>query len=214
MRSVVCFLLTLILSLQPLAVSVVQAQGADIDIEIPQLQLVSAGETTSTGARTFVASASDDSGVARVTLFYRLDNADKYRERPMRGTGAPSLYATTLRVPPETYLIDYYIKAQDLSGNAVFKGYAFSPLSLQLGDAPADLLADGGSATRSQPGGPSALPTPGLSSQRKWLYAILGVVVVGALAGMSSGGGDGSSSTTNCPPEGCTVTITTQLPVN
>ncbi|MCP4406929.1 MAG: hypothetical protein GY807_04060, partial [Gammaproteobacteria bacterium] len=69
----------------------------------------------------------DDSGVKKVTLFYRVIGAKQFKRLEMIAIGGQGVYTTT--IPPEDMLapgLEYYIQAADTAGNTVLRGFEFS----------------------------------------------------------------------------------------
>lgn len=140
----------------------------------------------------FTATVTDDKGVESVILHYRLDGESVYQDRRMEPIGTTGIYSTTVSTDASVDAIQYYIEATDLAENRTLQGFAFDPMERQLAErsvAVADTPA-------------VEAPEPGMSTGRKILYGVLGLVVVGALA--SAGGGGGSSGAGN---ESVDVTI-------
>jgi len=97
-------------------------------------------------------------------------------------------------------LIEYYIEARDESGNRSIRGFAFDPLERQL-------VAGAGQAPPPVATSPVEAPPPatGMSTGRKVLYGVLGLVVVGALAAAASGSDSGGSDDNDNVPVVITI---------
>ena len=135
----------------------------------------------------FSATVSDDRDVADVLLHYRLDDESVYQNRTMTPIGSTGIFTTTLKIDDTVDTIQYYIEATDKAGNRTLQGFAFDPIERQLVErqVPAAQLSR-----------EEEEPAQGLSTGRKILYGVLGLVVVGALASAAGGSGSGGSSAT------------------
>lgn len=135
----------------------------------------------------FTATVTDDKGVVSVILHYRLDAESLYQDRRMEPIGTTGIYSTTVATDSTVDAIQYYIEAIDAAENRTLQGFAFDPMERQLSERTVPVAQT-----------PAVeAPEPGLSTGRKILYGVLGLVVVGALA--SAGGGGGSSGSTDEP---------------
>lgn len=164
-----------------------------LDTDPPRIDFKPVVEGLKGDSQVFSATVSDDREVASVMLHYRLDNESTYQNRTMSPIGSTGIFSTTLKVDSTVEVIQYYIEAMDEAGNRTLQGFAFDPIERQLLDrqVPAAQTA-------------TTVPEPGMSTGRKILYGVLGLVVVGALASAAGGSGDsGGSSNPDVP-----VTIT------
>lgn len=158
----ICFLAS---TLQP---SGLLAQGADVDIEFPEITMDQDASGVRGQPQTISLIATDNRAIASVTLFFRFKQSGPYREQSMRAVGAASRYETVVdtAAAAKSDGIDsfqYYIKVIDSSGNTRFRGFTFSPLlwkltaqyqgktsSSQTADLAADLDADQASGQNAQ----------------------------------------------------------------
>lgn len=137
------------------------------------------------------ARVTDNVGVKSVTLFYRTKGTEEYNRTIMNRVGESDDYAVTLGkdalVEPG---IEYYIQAMDLAGNTLLHGYSFSPLSVNV--IPGALPPPTESVAATEPTEPvaPAKEEEKKSSKKTWLWIALGVLAVGAIAALASGGSD------------------------
>lgn len=112
------------------------------------------------------ATITDENGVAEATVYYRRGQTGAYDQLPMRNIGGDE-YTALLMTEKGQKSIAYYIEVLDDGGNRLVEGAPDKPL-----------LVAAASTAR--------------SGNSKYLYIVLGVLAVGALAG-ASGGSSGSS---------------------
>lgn len=154
------------------------------------------------GVEVFGATVVDNDELARVSLRYRFTGETEYAELVMREIASSSFYTgrvDTTNVPASNVAIEYYIQAEDISGNLVLKGFAFQPLTRafqipQTVATPAVVK--------------SVVPAPAASQGINWLYFGLGVLVIGGIAAASRGG---QSNSDDCVG-GCDVVLTFPTP--
>jgi hypothetical protein len=164
------------------------------DIEPPVITFDKGKSEISEGIKTFSVEVVDNKGVANVTLYYKNANDIGFIPRPMVKTGT-NTYTTELTVDPViSKKLEFYIRAEDVSGNSVFEGQKFSPYAYEV--VPKDV------STASV----TTAPEPKKEGMSTITMILIGVGVL-ALAGSGGGGGGGGGDT----PTG-TVTITTSIP--
>lgn len=165
------------------------------DIEAPVIKF-DLGETEITdGIKSFTVEVTDNKGVANVTLYYKSANDIGYVPKPMQKIG-PNTYSTEVSVDSViSKKLEFYIRADDVSGNSVFEGQKFSPFSYSVVPVVAAEQVVVKDPDQKE---------EGMSTMTMILIG-LGVL---ALAGGGGGGGGGGGST----PTTGTVTITTDLP--
>ncbi|ASJ72366.1 hypothetical protein [Granulosicoccus antarcticus] len=163
-----------------------------LDTDPPRIDFKPVVEGLKGDSQVFSATVSDDQEVSAVMLHYRLDNESVYQNRTMSPIGSTGIFSTTLKVDKTVEVIQYYIEATDKAGNRTLQGFAFDPIERKLLDrqVPAAQTTD-------------VVPEPGMSTGRKILYGVLGLVVVGAIASAAGGSDSGGSSAPDVP-----VTIT------
>jgi len=187
-----------LLSAQELALPSGDLIAPSITFEPPS-ELVSAG-----GSQKISAKVTDNVGVQSVTIFYRTVGTELYQRALMSRGGVADHYSTMIfdvKAPG----IEYYIQAVDLAGNALLKGYSFSPLVINV---------KGSEAPKSEPVSADLEPRESIAAtpsnqeirdkikkssnfdNKTWLWIGLGALAVGGLvaAGSDSGGGGGSTS--------------------
>jgi hypothetical protein len=115
----------------------------------------------------------------------------------MLKTGVNS-YTTELSVDPViSKKLEFYIRAEDVSGNSVFEGQKFSPFAY--------LVVPASVSTASV----TAAPEPEEEGMSTLTMILIGVGVLALAGGGGGGSSDGSGGSTT--PTG-TLTITTALP--
>ncbi len=185
--------------LQVMLVMPTKAWSQDLDSSPPVIESRAVEQGFKGETQVFTATVTDDRGVASVFLHYRLDGESVYQDRRMEQLGSTSIYSTSLSTDSDVDAIQYYIEATDLAENRTLQGFAFDPIERQLVDRAvpaADVPA-------------VEAPAPGMSTGRKVLYGVLGLVVVGALA--SAAGGSSSSGGSSEPGVDVTIVVE-QLP--
>ncbi len=148
----------------------------------------------------FTAKVEDENGVGKVLVFYRTIGTKVFSNIEMKegkksGLFMVELAASELKSPG----VEYYIQAEDTSGNTLLRGFTFEPLVLNVDEGlPTSVAA----ADSEKPSGPLA----GLASN-KMVWIGVGALVLGAVA-LGGGGGSGDSGGS----DGNTVTIGAPLP--
>jgi hypothetical protein len=166
------------------------------DIEPPVINFDVGKSRISEGIKTFSVEVTDNKGVANVTLYYKNANDIGFIPKAMLKTGT-NTYTTELSVDPViSKKLEFYIRAEDVSGNSVFEGQKFSPYAYEV--VPKD------EKTVSV----TTAPEPEEEGMSTLTLILIGVGVL-ALAGGSGGDGGGGGGDTT--PTG-TVTVTTAIP--
>ena len=98
--------------------------------------------------------------------------------------------------------LEFYVLAEEVSGDTLFKGSAFAPIVRELRPAAPPAPVAAAPAAGSVPD----VPEPG-SGGRKYLYYALGALAVGAAIVAASSGGDGGSDDDGCADGRCGLTI-------
>lgn len=155
------------------------------DTDPPRIDFKPVVEGLKGDSQVFSATVSDDREVADVLLHYRLDDESVYQNRSMTPIGSTGIFTTTLKIDDTIDTVQYYIEATDKAGNRTLQGFAFDPIERQLVERQVPANQQASSERES---------SQGLSTGRKILYGVLGLVVVGALAGAAGSGGSDSSS--------------------
>lgn len=190
-------------------VTVANAQVANSDFEAPIIE----HEEINTGVlgdiESFVATVVDNEELKSVSLFYRYTGQSDFTEISMKPLAASSYYTATVdtsKSDGDETAIEYYIRAEDTSGNLVLKGFAFEPLVRSLA-SPSPFSASTETTTTQ--------PTNSAPKKKiNWLYVALGVLVLGGIAGAAGGGSDDDDDgpvAGECNPN-CQVTLTISPP--
>lgn len=171
------------------------AQAGDTDPPRIEFEPVDQGILGDT--QVISAGITDDVAVDSVTLHFRLDPDAVYESMPMMALGGTSIYSASVETEgTDAQVLQYYVEARDAAGNRSIRGFAFDPLERRLGETVAPAVADS-----------TGVPEPGLSTGRKVLYGVLGVLAVGAIAAAAGGGGGGSDGPRADDPGGVPVLI-------
>ena len=189
--------LTLVLSLSPALTPIAQAQSRDITPPKVQHEPDS-NEVPSDKPYVISATVTDESGVGKVTLFFRQVGSSIFNSVDMEATGSKDIFVT--EISPEELSppgLEYYIQAEDTSGNTLLRGFTFEPLVLKIGEG----TSASALASKSTDSGASKK-----SSANKWLWIGLGVLAVGGLAAAGGGGGGGGGG------DDPTVTVNAPIP--
>ncbi len=170
------------------------------DIESPTIKFNAGEPQIFDGLKTFKAEVTDNVGVAEVTLYYKGVNDVAFIPKQMvRKNKQSNIYSVEISVDSIiSNKLEIYIKAEDVSGNSVFEGQNFLPLSY-------DVRPRGNKEVISV--GAEPAKEEGMSTMTKILIGVGAAVLLGAAAG---GGGGGSSSDTGTTTG--TITITTEVP--
>lgn len=191
------------------------AQPSDsFDFESPIIEHTELDGGPVGGVEVFGATVVDNDEIARVVVFYRFSGETEYAELNMREIAQSSFYTTridTANVPLATEAIEYYIQAEDASGNIVLKGFAFQPLTRAFEPQQAVEPAVEQDAAPVD----AEFTSPSIASSINWWYVGLGALLVGgivAAAGSDSSSGPRSPDDGDCTGSGCTVTLTFERP--
>ncbi|MCP3670144.1 MAG: hypothetical protein GY814_06860 [Gammaproteobacteria bacterium] len=159
------------------------------DVEPPTIVFDQYDTEIEAGIKTFTAAVSDNIGVANVTLYYKGATDVAFRTKTMKESPTdPNIYTVELSLDPViSDKLEIYIRADDVSGNSIFEGQKFSPLTFTI--VPVSVPVAAGVEV-SQPVTEPAAPEEeeGLAT---WQWVLIGLGVA-ALAG---GGGS-----TSAPP--------------
>lgn len=193
---VLLFSCKLVLCFAMFCSSIVSAQTADS--EPPVVGLDSVSEAIRSDTQKFTISVRDNEQIDSVVFHYRLnstsddDASREYLSAAMAQVDQSDQYTFTIpasEISASVESVEYYIEAQDDSGNRTLQGFFFDPLERTLIDKPAVVAG-----TRQPASEDSTSLMGSLSTTQKVLYGVLGVVVVGAL--ISSSGSSGGGETT------------------
>lgn len=171
------------------APSAVSAQSLDVDPPIIEVELVNEGTRGDT--QVFSATVTDNDQIALVTLYYRFNQNDIYSSVPMSVIQGTDIFTASVdTVGSDTSVIQYYFEAKDGGENRTVQGFAFDPLERFLNE-PERISAQEQNIDAAATG---AVAGTGLSTNRKILYGVLGVLTLGILASASSSGSSGSGN--------------------
>jgi len=190
----------------------VQAQTPDVDPPTIDLELVEQGVRGET--QVFSATVTDNDQVASMTLHYRFGADSTYRTAPMSVISGTSIYTTSVDTNDVAAdVIQYYMEARDAGDNRTVQGFAFDPFERALVDEGTPIVADSTTQTTQTQAEP--VVASGMSTQRKVVYGVLGLLVVGGLASaLGSGSSDGGPVADDPEPGGnVNVTILTPNPL-
>ncbi len=165
------------------------------DLEPPAINFELGGSTISDGLNTIEAEITDNIGVYKVTLYYKGKSDVSYKAKTMLLTG-PDTYGVDIIVDfVISNRLEFYIRADDVSGNSVFEGHKFSPFAYRI--VPSTVTDNVVTTVTEPPEGEEE----GMSTLTMILIG-LGLV---ALAAGGGGGGDSGPSTG-------TINITSDVP--
>ena len=185
---------------------VVRAQSGGDDFQAPVIEHEPEPGGLVGEIESFVANVVDNDRLDSVTLFHRYAGEAEFEEESMRSTSTSSFYSARIDTTgTESLVIEYYIRAEDASGNIALSGFAFEPLQRTL------LPVQGAESA----GAPDVTIEP--ARKVNWLYVGLGVLVLGGVAAsLSGGGGDDNGGSASQPGAGCNpdceVTLTVLVP--
>ena len=193
-----------------------QLEETVIDLDPPQVDHIPseagiAGETQSISVK-----AVDAQGISSVTLMHRADSAGEYESVLMRRVAGSDNFVAAIDSAREQRVVEYYFLVIDTGGNKVLSGFPYKPFARVLISRPSvDPLSGNKSPVGGEAPAQSAKSTsvgnvsPNTSNDgsagKVVLWAVLGLVVLGALA--SAGGGDSGS------PAGDTVPVILDIPL-
>ncbi len=171
------------------------AWAQDLDSEPPVIELEIVSEGVRGETQVFSATVTDNVAVTSVMLNFRYDGETNYSSASMTLIPNTSIYTASLdSAPLSTNAIEYYVEARDGGDNRTLQGFSFDPLERAL------VSADAVTATTSTQSAP-------LSTNRKIIYGVLGLLVVGALAAGSSGSSGGGNTGGEGPDVPATITV-------
>ncbi len=165
------------------------------DLEPPIIVFEFSGEVISDGINTIKAVITDNIGVANATLYYKHTGGVGYTPKTMRLTGINTYSADVVVDSVISDKLEFYIRADDVSGNSVFEGQKFSPF---VYDIVPSAVADNVVATVTEP------PKDAEEGMSTMTMILIGLGVAALAAGGGGGGGGGSQTGT--------VNITTDVP--
>ncbi len=104
------------------------------DIEAPTILFGESNSEIAAGKKIFSATVTDNVGIANVTLYFKRATDTAFAPKKMqRSNTDPDLYTTDLYLDPGiSDRLELYVRADDVSGNSVFEGQKFSPLTFTV----------------------------------------------------------------------------------
>ncbi|MFK7993364.1 MAG: hypothetical protein AB8B87_04445 [Granulosicoccus sp.] len=194
--------------------TIAHAQSSESDFEAPIIEHEEIKSGNLGDVEVFAATVVDNEDLKSVSLFYRYSGENEFTEIVMQPLVQSAYYSakvdTTPRVGEDDTAIEYYIRAEDASGNVVLKGLSFDPLVRTLRNPePATPATDASIAQT------PSIEEPSPRKKINWLYVGVGILLVGGIAAAAGGGGDdgggnGENPDPDCNP--CTVTLTLATP--
>jgi len=199
--------LVMLLCYSLFAPSAAQAEDEALDLIAPSIDVSPIKEARPNKILILSAKVTDNKNVGKVTLYYRSNKTQDYKNVEMSKGGEGDVYFVTLpkRVVQKPN-IEYYIQAADQAGNSVFYGYNYSPKKIKIfkGAKSQSSKLKLGSLNKTSTNSSQAKK----SSSKKWLWIGLGALAAGAA--LSAGGGSDAPPTTG--EETGDVTIVTPVP--
>ena len=196
---------SLLFFLQTIAPTVFAAEQLKLsapDVEPPNILFEQSGTEIEAGIKTFTATVTDNIGVANVTLYVK--GATDYLFKPItmkQSASDPDIYTAELAVDPViSDKLEIYIRADDVSGNSIFEGQKFSPLTFTVIPAAADVAM-------------SKPVTEPVKEEEKGMSTITMILIgLGVAALVASGGGGGGGSSSSGDDGTGTITVTGPTP--
>lgn len=192
-------------------------QSSSVDFESPIIEHEAQDGGPIGSVEVFGATVVDNDKIDRVVVFYRFSGETEFAELPMREVAQSSFYSAkvdTANVRLDTEAIEYYIQAEDASGNIVLKGFAFQPLTRVFEAAsPVEPEPEFEPEVNVASTEPEFVDPSVSSSSINWWYVGLGVLLVGGIAAAANSDSGGPSTNTgeDCNG-GCTVNLTFDRP--
>lgn len=192
--------LSMLIAFLHLLSPVVQAQSS-LDLLPPVIEYTPVDTGVPGEVQEFKATVTEDGNYVSVVLHHRFSGDQLYASTEMlpleEGT---DIYSATVVTDLEDIRnLEYYIHAEDAEGNRAVRGFSFDPLIRKIGDDTTATMA--GSTAASSPG-----VSEGSSGPNKWVWGLLGALVVIAAAGAASSGGSGDGQSGN-PPTNVTLQV-------
>jgi hypothetical protein len=210
-HNLISFVILVSLVFQPLFTLSAQAQEPRLpaaDVSAPDIEHEKITKKITVGQPLAISvTATDDTGIKSVILYYRVTGDAKFKYLTMvKGEGSDKY---SVEIPKDDVRIpgvEYYIEAADLAGNKVLRGYSFSPLKIVV-------VPEGYQETAVTKAPPKPKPEEKKKEKgffaRNWIWIGLGVLAAGGLAAAVGGGGGGGGDTT---PSTGSVTVGAPIP--
>ena len=183
------WLLAMVLSI----ISTQSVFGQSIDTVAPIIELEELAEGEADLTQVFTVLIAEDVLLRDAALYYRREGQLPFTPAPMQALGDTGYYSVSIPTDKtDLRTIEYYVQARDEAGNRTVSGFAFDPYQRRL--KPSSKITSSSSTqttVQPTPTPPEEPNAPPLLKQR-WVQVTLGVVAVGILASMASGGGSDS----------------------
>ncbi|MDB4224345.1 hypothetical protein N9850_11270 [Granulosicoccus sp.] len=183
------WLLAMVLSI----ISTQSVFGQSIDTVAPIIELEELAEGEADLTQVFTVLIAEDVLLRDAALYYRREGQLPFTPAPMQALGDTGYYSVSIPTDKtDLRTIEYYVQARDEAGNRTVSGFAFDPYQRRLKPS-SKITSSSSTQTTVQPipTPPEEPNAPPLLKQR-WVQVTLGVVAVGILASMASGGGSDS----------------------
>jgi len=186
MRALCTFFATLLVLTSSLSrVALAQSDALTLDLQPPVIVLDRVDNGWAGEDQLFSAKVTDDRDDISVVLYHRLVGDTLFDSVAMQTSSDSDVY--TVMVP--TLIdgvrdIEYYLQAEDLAGNRAIKGFNFDPLIRALSVVNASVADTGGEAA---------------GFDRKILWGLAGLLIVGLIASAAGSGGDDPSPSPGGP---------------
>lgn len=189
-----------------------QSYAQSPDLLAPTI-LLSPGEYTEIagqlkGEEVFEVTINDNGIISRVLLYYRFGEQIEFSSKEMRlAVENSNIYVAKVKFKDQDISkIEYYIDAEDSSGNFSLKGQSFNPMVRTI-------------QTPSRPAineNPAAEPTVARNRENNTIkkkgsntvFYVLGAVLLGVIAASVSDDGGGGGESASCNSLGCPVDFT------
>jgi hypothetical protein len=170
----------------------VRAIAQGIDTLAPVIELEELVDGIADNSQVFTVQIAEDEILKDATLYYRRQGQLPFTAAEMKPLGNTGFYVASIATDPaDLRSLEYYVQARDAAGNRTVSGFAFDPYVRTLRPSPAL-----GPIDSPDPAPVLAPPEQQTSDipllRQRWVQITLGVLAVGAIASLSSGG-DGDS---------------------
>jgi len=165
------------------------------DVEPPVVIFDETDTEIEAGIKTFTVAVTDNVGVASVTLYYKDATDMVFKTKTMRqSTTDPNIYTADLSLDPViSDKLEIYIRADDVSGNSIFEGQKFSPLTFTI--VPVDTGATEVISTVTEPD--ETQKAEEKEGMPAWAWVLIGLGVAALASGGSDSGDDEGTVTIN-----------------
>ncbi len=164
------------------------------DTAPPLIELEELVEGTADRTQVFTAQVIEDNELAGVTLYYRRAGQLPFTPAPMEALGTTGYYSVSIPTDfDDVRTIEYYVQAQDESGNRTVSGYAFDPYQRTLTPSPEPIKAtETASADPVTSTSTASVDTTTPLLKRRWFQVTLGILAAGVIASAVQDSGEDS----------------------